>query len=111
LAALRACCQIRRRFSPSTTRGQIQRDWLAAFAKDFAGGHIDSPVGFMWHVFSFGQCEALPENSMADAERWAASMPVTSCAIDDETAIKVIDGAVEVVSEGHWQRFVHPDGG
>ena len=26
-------------------------------------------------------------------------------AIDDQTAIKVIDGAVEVVSEGHWKRF------
>ena len=23
-------------------------------------------------------------------------------AIDDQTAIKVVDGAVEVVSEGHW---------
>jgi dipeptidase E len=26
-------------------------------------------------------------------------------AIDDETAIKVVDGTVEVVSEGHWKRF------
>ena len=26
-------------------------------------------------------------------------------AIDDETAIKVTDGAVEVVSEGHWKLF------
>ena len=49
--------------------------------------------------------EALPENTMADAERWAASMPVPGYAIDDETAIKVADGTVEVVSEGHWKRF------
>jgi dipeptidase E len=27
-------------------------------------------------------------------------------AIDDETAIKVVDGAVEVVSEGHWKLLV-----
>ena len=27
-------------------------------------------------------------------------------AIDDQTALKAIDGAVEVVSEGHWKRFV-----
>ena len=42
---------------------------------------------------------------MADAEKWAASMPVPGYAIDDQTAIKVVDGAVEVVSEGHWKLF------
>ena len=42
---------------------------------------------------------------MADAERWAAGMAVPGYAIDDETAIKVTDGAVEVVSEGHWELF------
>ena len=26
-------------------------------------------------------------------------------AIDDQTAIKVTDGTVEVVSEGHWKLF------
>jgi dipeptidase E len=48
---------------------------------------------------------ALPENTMADAERWAAGMPVPSYAIDDQTAIKVFDGTVDVVSEGHWKHF------
>ena len=47
----------------------------------------------------------LPDNSMADAEKWAAGMPVPAYAIDDQTAIKVIDRVVEVVSEGHWKRF------
>ncbi len=47
-----------------------------------------------------------PDNSMANAEKWAAKGPVPTYAIDDQTAIKVIDGAVEVVSEGHWKRFV-----
>jgi dipeptidase E len=47
----------------------------------------------------------LPENTMADAERWAASLSNPAYAIDDETAIKVVDGAVEVVSEGHWKLF------
>ena len=28
-----------------------------------------------------------------------------ACAIDDETAISVVDGTVDVVSEGHWKRF------
>jgi dipeptidase E len=49
--------------------------------------------------------EALPDNSMANAERWAAGMSVPAYAIDDETAIKVTDGTVEVVSEGHWKLF------
>jgi dipeptidase E len=48
---------------------------------------------------------ALPDNSMADAERWAAGMSVPCYAMDDETAIKVTDGAIEVVSEGNWKLF------
>ena len=42
---------------------------------------------------------------MADAEQWAASLSVPAYAIDDQTAIKVTDGAVEVISEGHWKLF------
>ncbi len=47
----------------------------------------------------------LPENTMADAERWAATMTVPAYAIDDQTAIKVVDGTIEVISEGHWKLF------
>lgn len=46
-----------------------------------------------------------PENLMADAEAWAADLAGPAYAIDDETAIKVVDGAVEVISEGDWRRF------
>lgn len=49
--------------------------------------------------------EMLPGNTMAAAERWAAGMRGPAYAMDDQTAIKVIDGAVEVVSEGHWKLF------
>jgi dipeptidase E len=49
--------------------------------------------------------EDMPDNSMAGAEKWAAAMPGPAYAIDDQTAIKVADGAVEVVSEGHWRLF------
>jgi len=34
-------------------------------------------------------------------------VPVPGHAIDDQTAIKVTDGTVEVVSEGHWKLFAH----
>ncbi len=47
----------------------------------------------------------MPDNSMADAERWAAEIQGPAYAIDDQTAIKVSDGALDVVSEGHWKLF------
>ena len=45
------------------------------------------------------------ESSMANVERMAAEVPVPTYAIDDETALKVANGTVEVVSEGHWKLF------
>jgi dipeptidase E len=67
----------------------------------------DETLGMVdFAIFPHLDHEMLPENTMADAERWAAGMSVPGYAIDDQTAIKVIDGAVEVVSEGHWKRFV-----
>jgi dipeptidase E len=49
--------------------------------------------------------EWFPENSLAKLEQLAATISVPSYAIDDQTAIKVTDGTVEVVSEGHWKLF------
>jgi dipeptidase E len=49
--------------------------------------------------------EMLPENTMAHAERWAAHMPGPAYAMDDETAIQVVDRQVEVISEGNWKLF------
>lgn len=43
--------------------------------------------------------------SLANAEKWAARIPAPTYAIDDDSAIKVVDGAVEVVSEGQWKLF------
>jgi dipeptidase E len=47
----------------------------------------------------------LSENTMAAAQKWAAGLGCPAYAIDDDTAIKVVDGQVEVVSEGHWKFF------
>lgn len=46
-----------------------------------------------------------PESSMAKVASMAAEVPVPTYAIDDQTAIQVTDGAVQVISEGHWKRF------
>ena len=49
--------------------------------------------------------DGMPGNSMAEAEQWAAGISGPAYAMDDETAIKVVDGTVEVVSEGDWTHF------
>lgn len=46
-----------------------------------------------------------PESSTAKVASMAAEVPVPTYGIDDETAIKVVDGRVEVISEGHWKLF------
>ena len=66
----------------------------------------DSTLG----IVDFSICphlaqDGMPGNSMAEAESWAAEIPGPAYAIDDETAIKVTDGTVDIVSEGHWKLF------
>jgi dipeptidase E len=66
----------------------------------------DETLGFVdFSIFPHLDNPDLPENTIAAAERWAARLPVPAYAIDDETAIKVVDGTVDVVSEGHWKHF------
>lgn len=40
-----------------------------------------------------------------NAEKWAAKIPAAVYAIDDQTALKVAAGQVQVVSEGQWKFF------
>jgi dipeptidase E len=49
--------------------------------------------------------EWFPENSLANLEKLASTIPVPSYAIDDQTAIKVTNGTAEVISEGQWKLF------
>lgn len=67
----------------------------------------DATLGLVdFAMFPHLDNEDLPENTMAHAEKWAAGMPMPTYAMDDETSISVVDGIVEVVSEGHWKRFL-----
>lgn len=66
----------------------------------------DSTLG----VVDFSICphlapDGMPGNSMAEAEAWAATISSPAYAIDDETAIQVVDETVDVVSEGQWRYF------
>jgi dipeptidase E len=50
--------------------------------------------------------DGMPGNSMAEAEQWAAGIEGPAYAIDDETAFRVVDGTVDVISEGNW-KLIH----
>jgi dipeptidase E len=71
--------------------------WKPPTGSDRTLGLVD------FSIFPHLDHEQMPDNSMANAEKWAAGMPQPAYLIDDQTAIKVTDGAVEVVSEGHWK--------
>jgi dipeptidase E len=73
--------------------------WKPPTGGDRALGIVD------FSIFPHVDHEALPENTMAAAERWAAGLSCPAYAIDDESAISVVDDTVEVVSEGHWRLF------
>ena len=73
--------------------------WIPPSGGDEALGVVD------FSIFPHVDHPDLSENTMAAAEAWAAGLPNPAYAIDDETAIKVVGDAVEVVSEGHWKRF------
>jgi dipeptidase E len=73
--------------------------WKPPGGGDRALGLVD------FSIFPHVDHEDLPDNSMANAEQWAAKLPVPGYAIDDQTAIKVTNGTVDVVSEGHWKLF------
>ncbi|SET11755.1 Type 1 glutamine amidotransferase-like domain-containing protein [Paenibacillus sp. NFR01] len=79
--------------------GQYFVGWTPPAGGDETLGVVD------FAIFPHLDHELLPDNTMAAAEKWAAGMQGPAYAIDDQTAIQVIDGAAEVVSEGNWNYF------
>ena len=66
----------------------------------------DKTLGVVdFSIFPHLENPDLPHNTLAAAERWAAELAAPAYAIDDETAIRVVDGTVDVVSEGQWKLF------
>jgi dipeptidase E len=74
-------------------------DWKSPSGSDETLGVVD------FSIFPHVDHPDLPENTMAEAERWASGLSNPAYAIDDDTAIKVVDGNVDVISEGHWKLF------
>ena len=69
----------------------------------------DSTLGVVdFSIFPHLAPDGMPGNSMAEAEAWAAGISGPAYVMDDQTAIKVVDGNVEVVSEGSWKLIPRP---
>lgn len=73
--------------------------WQSPTGDDRTLGVVD------FHIGPHLAPDGMPGNSMAELEAWAATIEGPAYAIDDETAITVVDGAVEIVSEGQWHLF------
>jgi dipeptidase E len=73
--------------------------WQPPSGEDRGLGVVDFSIGP--HLAPDG----MPGNSMAELEAWAASIPGPKYAIDDDTAFKVVDGKVDIVTEGQWRFF------
>lgn len=73
---------------------------------DWRPGEGDETLGLVdFSIFPHLDYPGWDENTTEAAHRWAAGIPGLAFAIDDQTAISVVDGVVEVVSEGTWLRF------
>jgi dipeptidase E len=76
--------------------GDLFVEWASA-PDDRTLGVVDFAI--------FPHLDAFPTNTMAAAEQWAADLGAPAYVIDEQTAVTVVDGAVEVVSEGRWRKF------
>jgi len=74
-------------------------EWTPSNGDDRTLGIVD------FSIFPHLGHDLMPENTIAVAQRWAAEIAGPAYAIDDQTAIKVTDGTVEIVSEGQWKLF------
>ena len=73
---------------------------------DWKPGEGDETLGIVdFSIFPHLDYPGWEENTREAADRWAAGIPGIAYAMDDQTAITVVDGQVEVVSEGEWVRF------
>lgn len=77
--------------------GEFFVGWTPPSGDDATLGVVD------FSIFPHTDHPMLPHNTLAAAERWAEGIDGPAYAIDDDTAIVVADGTVEVVSEGSWR--------
>jgi hypothetical protein len=79
----------------ATPQGEISMNFITAKGAGFTN----------FALIPYANHKDRADASFAGAEKWAAKLPVPVYAIDDQTAIKVTNDTVEVVSEGRWKLF------
>jgi dipeptidase E len=85
---------------------RIGREFVGWRAPESTDVESDSTLGVVdFSIFPHLDHPDIPSNTMEAAERWAGRLGNPAYAIDDDTAITVVDGTVDVVSEGNWRRF------
>ena len=81
-------------------------DAFVAWSPPDGSGRTDRTLGVVdFSIFPHLDHPDMPTNTIAAARRWAADIAVPAYAIDDQTAIAVTGGGVEIVSEGTWERL------
>jgi dipeptidase E len=71
---------------------------------EWPGARDDRTLGLV--DFSiFPHLDVFPTNTMAAAQEWAAGIGGPAYVLDDRSAIRVVDGVVDVVSEGQWKHL------
>lgn len=71
---------------------------------EWSGASDDTALGLVDFAL-FPHLDVFPTNTLEHAVAWAEDLDCPSYVLDDQSAISVVDGAVEVVSEGHWHRL------
>jgi len=78
----------------------------------FTDWHPDGPddtLGVVdFSIFPHLDYPGWTENTTEAAHRWAPQIGGPAYAIDDQTAVAVVDGVIEVISEGHWELLNAP---
>ena len=78
---------------------------IGAYFQEWRSAPDDQTLGIV--DFSiFPHLDAFPTNTLAHAEQWVADIGVPAYAIDEQTAIQVVDGTVTVISEGQWHQLM-----
>ena len=77
---------------------------IGAYFVSWPAATSDRTLGVVdFSIFPHLDNEMMPENTLAEAQKWAAGIGGPAYAVDDQTALRVVDGNVDVVSEGQWQ--------
>lgn len=91
--------------TPHNCDAEFDLQFLPDGRSDMAEG-ADKALGLVgFTLYPHLDHPEMPDTTLANIEKWASGIPAPTYAIDDGTAIKVVDGRASVISEGNWRLF------